>query len=99
MKVLLEKVEAEIRELETEATEVQRNAKVYVPDEDDAVDKAVANALNEFGRPIEVGLVRLANGIYLCGENKVNVSFVSSKLMVKDGEKQYDFADYLKQFH
>lgn len=99
MKVILENTENEIRTLESEAAELQKTTQVYLPDEEDILDKAVANAIKEFGRPLEVGLVRILSGSYLCGRRHVRISFVNSKLKVDDDGKVADFLDYLKSIH
>jgi uncharacterized protein YycO len=99
MKQILETTDQEIKDLEAEATELQKTSQVYLPDEDDIVDKAVSNAIKEFGRPLDYGFVRISNGNYLCGKNHVQIAFINSKLKVTEDGKVLDFGDYLRKIH
>lgn len=99
LKQLIDTTECDIKELEKQATSVQNYAKVYTPDEEDIVDKAVANALNEFGKPLSVGFVRVSNGVYLCGDTRIHIGFFNSKLKVTSGNSEYDFNDYIASLH
>ena len=95
MNQIIEKTEREIKELQKEATDLQKYAKVYVLDEEDNVDKAVSNSLRELGRPLSIGIVRISPGIYLCGEEKVKISFVNNKLKVSGEGFDKDLVEYL----
>ena len=99
MKELIAKTEEDIKELEKEAAEAQKHAKVYVQDDDDIVDKAVSNSLKEFGKPLNVGLVKISNGVYLCEKNRINIRFVSNKLKVRDNDLEFDFIEYLNKIN
>lgn len=95
MKELIESAENELKGLQIEATDIQKHTKMYVPDEEDNIDKAVANTLRDLGRPLEFGIVRVSGGVYLCGPHKVKITFSNNKLQVNSGENRIDFLEYI----
>ena len=97
LKELIQKTEGEIKSLEAQATDVQKNAGVYVPDEEDIIDKAVCNSLKDLGRPLDVGFVRISNGVYLCGNTRIRLNFVNSKLRATTDDMDIDFAEYIRK--
>lgn len=97
MKELIENAEKELKELQVEATEIQKNTKIYVADEDDNIDKAVANTLKDLGRPLGFGIVRISNGNYLCRDKKIKISFAGNKLQVLCNGASVDFLEYLSK--
>jgi hypothetical protein len=98
MQQLIKDIEKDIKALETQAVHTQKHSKIFICDENDELDKSIADYIKKLGKPLPVGLVKVSDGLYLCGEQKIVVEIINNKLIVNPQDLKLEFHEFIQNF-
>ncbi|CAG9324960.1 unnamed protein product [Blepharisma stoltei] len=92
---ILENTSEEIESLEKEAVDEQLRVKEYFAEDGDELDILLGEKILSLGKPLNIGIVRLEEGIYRIGDQKVKLALEGKEIQVVHENFSQSFERFL----